>query len=400
VQRRTWIGGLLGLCASSYASPSHADGKRPTRALLVPEVFALNDDAQGARRRALLERLITERGLEVCQLKDVLTRLNRRAGKERRSVRLFRDSEKRKRTSYKFDGAFLWNREDAKTSAWYPQGITGSADAWPTGTVGGRRVLLVSWYARRNQHKGARVSLIDVTVPSDIRYRHLLLVEPVVRGTKVDFSPVRIHAGGIALYQNLLYVADTHRGLRVFDTDKIFRAAPDRQKVKVGLKDGAAYAFDYRYAIPMIAQYQQPVGQQMRFSFVSLDRTSVPHSLWVGEYHEGSAEGFAANFSLDPTTARLVVDEGARTDSRSVLRFNRERTQGFVVTHRSYVLSHTYSHDPYRLHVQTPERYSALEAPYGLEDLYYDPTLDRLWMLTEHPKSRAVFYRTAPDELR
>lgn len=400
MNRRRWIEGLCLLGLSSFASTSVAGGERPTRALVVPRTFSLKGDPQREVREALLSRLQIERALSTCRLRDVLGSLNRRARNEGRSVRLFRDSEQKKRQNYHFDGAFTWDQEDGKSSAWYPQGITGSADAWPSGTIGGRRVLVVSWYARRNRHKGARITLVDVTSPSDVRYRHLLLVEPVEKRGRVNFVPVTIHAGGIALYRNLLYVVDTHVGLRVFDTDKIFKTAADPHKLRVGIDDGAAYAFDYRYVIPMVGLYEQPAGQGMRFSFVSLDRTSVPHSLWVGEYHEATMEGFAANFVLDPASARLVTNEVSRADSRSALRFNRERTQGFVATHRSYVLTHTYSKDPYRLHVQTPNGYVSIEAPYGLEDLYYDPTLDRLWLLTEHPKSRAVFFNTAPDELK
>lgn len=400
VDRRAWTRGLLAVFLSSFSRPSKADGRRPTRALVVPKTFFLEADPKQAERQRLIHRLASEQGLRICKLEDVLSSLNRRARAEGTSLRLFTDNERKRRERYGFQGAFTWNRQDEKTTAWYPQGITGSGDAWPSGTVGGRRVLLVSWYARKNEQKGARVTLVDVTSLNDVRYRHLLLVEPVEKRGKVDFAPVRIHAGGIALYRNLLYVADTHRGLRVFDTNTIFRTASDPKKARVGVIGGAAYAFDYRYAVPLLARYQQPVGQNMRFSFVSLDRTSVPHSLWVGEYHEGTSEGFASHFALDPTTARLETAEGERAASRSVLRFNRERTQGFVATHRSYVLTHTYARDPYRLHIQTPVGYASIKAPYGLEDLSYDPTLDRIWMLTEHPKSRAVFFNTAPDELK
>lgn len=400
MDRRNWFGALSILGLSTLSRAGLADGKRPTRALPVPRAFRLEEDLEWGARQILIKRLAIEQSLRSYQLDEVLLHLNRRARSKGPVVKLFRDSEKKKKVAYQFKGAFEWDKHDAKTTAWYPQGITGSADAWPTGAIGARRVLLISWYARKNEHKGARITLVDVTSLNDIRYRHLLLVQPVDTQGKADFIPVPIHAGGIALYRNLLYVADTHSGVRVFDTHSIFKAARDRTKSKVGVVDGKAYAFDYRYAIPMVGHYRQPPGQNMRFSFVSLDRTAVPHSLWVGEYSAGTSEGISANFSLNPESARLASGAESALLSQSVLRFNRERTQGFVVAHGSYVLCHTYSNDPYRLHVQTQNGYAALEAPYGLEDLYYDPTLDRIWMQTEHPKSRAVFFNTAPDELK
>lgn len=394
------MGGLFALGLSCAPRKIPVYGKRPTRSLVVPRTFHLLGDPEWEDRRSIFLRLRTQHSLGALQLEDVLQSLNRRASSKRGSLRLFVDSDKRKRESYPFIAGFTWDKRDSKTTAWYPQGITGSADAWPAGTIAGRRVLVVSWYARRNEHKGARITLVDVTDPNDIRYRHLLLVQPVERSGNLDFTPIPIHAGGIALYRNLLYVADTHSGVRVFDTNTILQTSADRKKSMVGIVGDKAYAFDYRYAVPMVGHYRQPVGQNMRFSFVSLDRTSVPHSIWVGEYSEGTREGFAANFPLDPTSARLLHGEEPTLASQSVLRFNRERTQGFVALHGCYALNHTYSRDPYRMHVQTPHGYTALKAPYGLEDLYYDPTLDRLWMLTEHPKSRAVFFNTAPDELR
>lgn len=345
-----------------------------------------------------MRRLIATLREQTVGLRGVLKDLNRSAHPKFGSLRLYRDSDKRKKVAYPISFGFTWDREDSTTSNWYPQGISGSGDASPTGTVGGRRLVLVSWYARRTSHKGVRVSVVDITDPKRIRYRHLLLVEPRITPAGPTFVPVPIHAGGIVLYKNLLYVVDTDAGIRVFDTDRLIKTRPDVRKTQCGVSEGGAYAFDYRYAIPMVEYYRQPSAQEMRFSFVSLDRTSVPHTLWVGEYSGSTMEGYAASFPLDPATARLAIERG-RVESLMTLRTNRQRTQGFVAAHGAYVLSHTYARDHYRLHVQTPDGYRALTAPYGLEDLYYDPTLDRLWMHTEHPKSRAVFCNTAPDEL-
>jgi hypothetical protein len=43
-------------------------------------------------------------------------------------------------------GGFRWNTGDDDVSYWYPQGISGSADAVDGGVVDGHRELLVSGY--------------------------------------------------------------------------------------------------------------------------------------------------------------------------------------------------------------------------------------------------------------
>ncbi len=398
MQRRHAIGGLLVAGVGTFSRRAASDGSRPTRVLPTPRSFELFEDGEYDSRRELLNEVSAAIREPAVGLRRVCGDLNRKAHSKFGSIALYRDSSKRKKSHYPIAFGFTWDRHDSRSSNWYPQGITGSGDASPTGTVGGRRLVLVSWYARRTAHKGVRISVVDITDPERIRYRHLLLVEPRSTPRGASFAPVQVHAGGIVLYRNLLYVVDTDAGVRVFDTDRLLVTQPDPSKTRAGVHGGRAYAFDYRYAIPMVAFYRQRVSQGMRFSFASLDRTTVPHSLWMGEYSGPTMEGFAASFPLNASTACLA-SRGGRSVSSVALRTNRERTQGFVATHGAYVLNHTYARDPYRLHVQTKDGYRSLQAPYGLEDLYYDPTLDRLWMHTEHPKGRAVFCNTAPDEL-
>jgi hypothetical protein len=95
-------------------------------------------------------------------------------------------------------GGFRWNPGDDNVSYWYPQGITGSADAAADGIVDGRRSLLVSWYS--NNGKGARISFVNADQLASATYRHVLLVDRKLR-------PITTHAGGIAWFGNYLYVA-------------------------------------------------------------------------------------------------------------------------------------------------------------------------------------------------
>lgn len=107
--------------------------------------------------------------------------------------------------------------------------MTGSADATATGFVDGKRVILASFYyappTGSTYEKGARVAFVDVTGAP--KYRFALLVEPKGTVAAPDFAPVLVHAGGMVWFGNLLYVADTSKGFRVFDMSRMLQVATD-----------------------------------------------------------------------------------------------------------------------------------------------------------------------------
>ena len=73
---------------------------------------------------------------------------------------------------------FSWDREDSRSARWWPQGITTSADAYPDETFEGRSIVITTSYSKNlgGIHKGARISVVDVSDPGHLRYRHVLLV--------------------------------------------------------------------------------------------------------------------------------------------------------------------------------------------------------------------------------
>lgn len=384
--------------APTVTGSAFAEGRDPIRLSPSSRRFALDDQQLWAQKGELLEVLRSQLQQDSLGIVDVLSEANRAAKERSGRVRLFRDKRKKekKKRAYRAEHSFVWDRDDRDTTSWYPQGLTGSADAVAGGVLGDRRVLLVSWYARKNPEKGARISLVDVTDPREVVYRHMLLVEPVESDDGVTFRAVRTHAGGIAWYKNYLYVADTAWGVRVFDTSQILRAEADPSKARIGARGGRAYAHDYRFVIPMVGHYRQRKRGNFNFSFVSIDRTRRPHSLWGGEYDDGSHRGYATRFPLNEVTGRLDTDGEGPVTSQETFRLNRTHTQGFLAAHGQYYYNHSYQRDQYRIHVQKPDGYSTLRGGFGLEDLHYDGAAGRLWFLTEHPRSRGVFYISSP----
>lgn len=80
----------------------------------------------------------------------------------------------------RFRVGFTWQADDAGTSYWIPQGLTGDADNADDNDAG-RTWLVVSWH---NEHeaieKGMRVSFVDAASGANtILYRNVLLVNPI-----------------------------------------------------------------------------------------------------------------------------------------------------------------------------------------------------------------------------
>ncbi|MDP9444445.1 MAG: hypothetical protein M3P83_08910 [Actinomycetota bacterium] len=277
-----------------------------------------------------------------------------------------------------------WDAEDSRTRTWYPQGITTSADS---GFVpAGRAVVLVSWYAARHggaAGAGARLSVLDLSDPNDVRYRHVALVR-ATGGDRV--APVPVHAGGLAWYRDLLYVAATYRGVRVFDLRDVLRVPPE----------ATASTFDHRFVVPERFSYSADPPGSMRYSFVSVDRTSTPHALVAGEYTRWRRPARLARFDLEPT-GRLATGAAGVAVPSYVGEVSIRRMQGAVAVDGRYVVSA--SRGPHRrgdLWVGVPGSTGAglsrhrRALPAGPEDLACWTDRDEMWGLTEHPGRRYV----------
>jgi len=281
--------------------------------------------------------------------------------------------------------AFTWDAADRRTTQWWPQGITTSADADPSGKVDGRELVMTSWYAKSDPegHQGSRVSLVDLATH---RYRHVLLVVPSLDGAgQVRLAPLKVHAGGIVWSGPHLHVAATARGLVTCRVDDVVRI-PD---------DAPLETFGYRYVLPIRFGYEgvtEDGHERLRYSFVSLDRQTSPPHLLAGEYALGERTRRLARYALDAhglletdeqgTARPLGLDQGVR------------QTQGAVWAHGRYHL--TVSHGPWvpgSVVVGRPGAYvrHRWATPMGPEDVSYWPATDQLWSLSEHPRRRWVF---------
>jgi hypothetical protein len=295
--------------------------------------------------------------------------------------------------------AFCWEPGDDSTAEWYPQGITTSADAQADGKYEGKTVVVTSWYHHEGDGaKGVRISFVDYANPAAPRYRHVLAVEPYKDGAgKPNFRAVPVHAGGMVWYGHYLHVADTRNGFRVFDMRHIWKVSSG-DKNKIGRQpDGSYHAHDYAYALPQAVSISASTTggyPALRYSAVSLDRTSSPHSVIVPEYDADGTGTRIVRYPMDASTFMPKPSDDGYAHGSEAYQLDLRSMQGATAIAGKFFVSSSRGADTQGL-VYTFTRTNGPTAhpnalPPGPEDLSYWQAKDQLWTLAEHPGKRSV----------
>jgi hypothetical protein len=303
---------------------------------------------------------------------------------------------------------FTWNVSDFTTEPWWPQGISGTSDAYGFDPPDSRRHIVASSYHKEDdasKNKGARVSFFDITDDDSIHYRHALLVKPIrLEDGTPSFESINTHAGGIVWFQNYIYVAQTGSGLRVFDLDQIIEVNTGGSESFLGIDGNGDYrAYNYRYVIPEVSRYKRcDTCCCARFSFVGMDRSEM--GLVTGEYTGADDDGRLIKWWLDEDTGRLrdFNDDGLITPYTAYFHGLRG-AQGAVSYQGRYWVSSNYEeggsiHTGYLYTGRPDESLVGHGHTFGTEDLYYSIYDDYIWGLGEMPANRYIFNMDA-DEL-
>lgn len=308
------------------------------------------------------------------------------------------------------------------SSDWVPQAIASSNEA-AVGGYTGPSAVAVTWYQPRPDHttgamddpQNDRVTFINaLTSGNSATYRHVLLVEPVVQSGKLNLVPVKLHAGGVAWYGNLLFVASTGGGVRAFDTRRIF--AVDTAKRLVGLdpaapSDAKLYGETFAYVMLEVANYKKTDAACTRspttlaaglcFSGVTVDRSASPPSLISYEYRtkdEMTAAKVGArivHWPLDAATGLLARATDGKVHSGTLDVTPTYQVQGASIDHKSFFFSTSQTGGTFYSEVDgdgvAPKKSTWVE---GAETVSFTTTSfgDRLWSVTETPGRRMVFW--------
>ncbi|WP_033434825.1 hypothetical protein [Saccharothrix syringae] len=297
--------------------------------------------------------------------------------------------------------SFCWNSGDDDVAYWVPQGITTTADAYGEATYEGATAVLVSWYDNGTDgvDRGVRVSFVDYSTPSAPTYRHVLLVEPYTNGSgQASFRAVNLHAGGIFWYGHYLYLAATGTGFRVFDLRHLWQTSTTNGSAIGRQSDGSYQAYGYKYVLPQAFAYNQSTTNgyaNIRFSFASLDRTSTPDSVVVGEYANPGAGSRIFRFPIDYTDRMLTESSDGYAKATQAYDVSVQSMQGATsVNGKFYLSTSDGSGNAGDLATFTPGGSVVMHhdvLPVGPEDLSYWPAKGQLWSLTEYAGNRSVF---------
>ena len=190
-----------------------------------------------------------------------------------------------------YSTGFQFDDGDVGDCTNFPQGITTSRDAVGTANSGnydGHQLIAVSWYTKSACGGGttrSRITLVDWDATYPNKYRKVLLVEPTGTAAAPNFKDVPIHAGGVSWYGDYLYVADTGRGIRVFNMAKILKTNTGGTSDQIGRQnDTTYYAHNYAFVLPQVGTITAATtsGTALAWSSISLDRTDK--SLVMTEY--------------------------------------------------------------------------------------------------------------------
>ncbi|SPO01896.1 uncharacterized protein DNG_04569 [Cephalotrichum gorgonifer] len=302
---------------------------------------------------------------------------------------VFNDGNRQMTADATIESTWRWQSGDVDTETWVPQGISTTADALDVGTYEGYDGFIVSWYTNTDgKASSARVSLVN---KETLKYRHILLVYPHAED---DFREVPIHAGGVMWYGNTLWVVDTDNGIRVFDMDNIWHVDQGDAVGKNG--NGGYSARGYKYVVPQVMWYEWTGDFPFKFSYISLDRTTTPDSLLVGEYREDSADHpiRQVRWDLDYTMRTLKTNVDGLASATWAYCVNVDRAQGAVQVDGTIYISRSNSAvRAGEIFTWTPggPAVKTQDVRPGPEDLTYDKRTKEVFTLSEHAGNRYIF---------
>lgn len=263
-----------------------------------------------------------------------------------------------------------WLSARSWTQRWYPQGVD-------LGLWHGRRTLAVSWFRqdRSRKHLASRIAFVDLE-----RSRHLDVFLAVEDGDG-ELLPAPIHAGGLAWFDDRLFVAATGQGVWEFDLADIRRVRGEVARRLAGARTRGWRAT----ALVVVRTRVHPVA--LRCSYLGRvfdDRGEPLRRVLIGEYRTDE-KGRIGEFSIPEGEDSGFVEQDRFSPGIPSM-------QGAVRSGDRYFVSQSDRMQPGILWSGSRgalER-DSFRLPVGCEDLALDLEAGLLWSLGEHPWRRVV----------
>jgi hypothetical protein len=321
-----------------------------------------------------------------------------------------------------FDAADQDVGRSLDSSDWVPQAAASSNEA-VVGGYAGPPAVAVTWYQPRPDHTAGakddpqndRVTFINTPASGEsATYRHVLLVEPVVENGKLNLRRVKMHAGGLAWYGNILFVASTGGGMRAFDIRRIF--AVHTTKDVVGLdtatpSDFRLYGESFAYVILQVGNYKKTdaacnrsattTNSGLCFSGVTVNRSASPVSLISYEYRTqdqmlaAKVGSRIVHWPLDRSTGLLARAADGNVHSGKLYLTPTYQVQGVSIDNMTFFMSTSQSGGTFYREVDgdgvAPDKSAWVQ---GAESTSFTTSSfgNRLWSVTEVPGRRMVFW--------
>jgi hypothetical protein len=313
---------------------------------------------------------------------------------------------------------FCWDPadDDWDTANWRPQGLSGSWDAQPNLVWEGRKIALASWHGIKDSDAFARLTFVDYTNTSSLKFRDVLLVVPaVVDGVNTFTTFNWNHADGVVWYGNTILVANGGR-LHAFGLNHLWTMTRSAEDIGFDAA-GAPSARWHRYALPEIGEYYPdsvPTGGYVGCSSVtgirpclnaiSLDRRGSSRDSMVSAEFVGadSAGGRAIRWPMDASTALPLLGADGKVHADEAFSSPIWHMQGVASDGTNWFISGTCaSNTGTCIHKAAPDQAPHQQAQVngGLENLSYQPSYNgsaaRLWGINEG-YDRFTFNITVP----
>ncbi len=263
-----------------------------------------------------------------------------------------------------------WLSARSWTRRWYPQGVD-------LGLWHGRRTLAVSWFRQKldGTHLASRVAFVDLD-----RSRHLDVL--LVIEEDGELRPAPIHAGGLAWFDNRLFVAATGQGIWEFDLSAIRRVRGAEARRLAG---STGRGIRTTTALVAVRTRVHAIGLRCSYLGRVFDDSGEPlRRVLIGEYRRDE-KGRIAEFSVPDADEDEFVEEARFSPGI-------RQMQGAVRWGDRHFVSQSDRMRPGVLWTGSRDALTRdrVPLPVGCEDLALDLDARLLWSLGEHPWRRVV----------